>query len=64
MGRLQPKKRKEYDDVCDFLVDLFRIGANPLTWRSDEGEFYNPIDDILGKSEEDFGYTKEERIQV
>ena len=33
MGRLQPKKSRNYDDVCDFLVDLFKIGANPLEWK-------------------------------
>ena len=64
MGRLQPTKPKDYDYIQDFLVDLFKIGANPIEWRSDEGEFYNPIDDIINKSEEDYGYTKQERLEV
>lgn len=62
MGRLQPKKPKDYDDVCDFLVDLFKIGANPISYEN--GELKNPIDDIFNKSEEDYGYTKEERLDV
>lgn len=64
MGRLQPRKPRDYDYIQDFLVDLFKIGANPIEWRSDEGEFYNPIDDIISKSEEDYGYTKQERLDV
>ena len=64
MGRLQPKKPKDYDDVCDFLVDLFKIGANPISWDPEEQEVQNPIDDIINKSEEDYGYTKEERLEV
>ena len=47
MGRLQKSKSKNYDDICDFLVDLFKIGANPIEWHSDSGELYNPVDDIL-----------------
>lgn len=31
MGRLQPKKPRDYDDIQDFLVDLFKIGANPVS---------------------------------
>jgi len=64
MGRLQPSKSMHYDDVADFLVDLFKIGANPIEWDKGEEEFYNPIDDIENKSEEDYGYTKEERLEV
>lgn len=56
MGRLQPRKPSDYDDIQDFLVDLFRIGANPMEFREDGT--YNPIDDIINKSEEDYGYTK------
>lgn len=64
MGRLQHSKPSKYDDVCDFLVDLFRIGANPIEWKNEEGEFYNPIDDIMYDSEEKYGYTKQERLEV
>jgi hypothetical protein len=64
MGVLQPKKSRSYDDVCDFLVDLFKVGANPVEWHKGEGEFYNPIDDIITKSEKDYGYTKQERLEV
>lgn len=64
MGRLQPKKPQDYDDICDFLVDLFKVGANPIAWDSDAGEFNNPIDDIINKSEEDYGYSKSERLAV
>ena len=64
MGKLQPKKPKDYDDVCDFLVDLFRIGANPVEWRQLSQELYNPVDDIDYDYEEKYGYTKEERLAV
>ena len=64
MGKLQPDKPKNYDDIVDFLVDLFKIGANPIKWDSNEKEFKNPIDDIINMSEEDYGYTKEERLAV
>lgn len=64
MGILQKKKPMDYDDVCDFLVDLFKVGANPVEWHSDDEEFYNPIDDIINKSEKDYGYTKEQRLEV
>ena len=64
MGRLQPSKSMNYDDVADFLVDLFKIGANPIEWKQDDEEYYNPIDDIENKSEEDYGYTKQERLEV
>lgn len=64
MGKLQPKKIDSYDDICDFLVDLFKIGANPITYDADSNGISNPIDDILNKSEEDYGYTKEERMEV
>ena len=62
MGRLQPKKPRDYDDIQDFLVDLFKIGANPISLKG--GELNNPIDDILNKSEEDYGYTKAQRLEV
>ena len=64
MGRLQPKKPKDYDDVCDFLVDLFKIGANPIAWDNDNRELNNPIDEIAYDSEEKYGYTKAERMEV
>ncbi len=50
--------------MCDFLVDLFKIGANPIEWHADAGEFYNPIDDIIYDSEEKYDYTKQERLDV
>ena len=37
MGRLDESKSMEYDDVVDFLVDLFRIGANPIKYDSSDG---------------------------
>lgn len=64
MGRLQRDMPRSYDDVCDFLVDLFRIGANPIRWDKDSGELNNPIDDIAYDSEEKYGYTKAERMEV
>lgn len=51
MGHLQPKKPQDYDDICDFLVDLFKTGANPVEWKAGSTEFYNPIDDIALDSE-------------
>lgn len=62
MGRLRPDKKDDYDDIKDFLVDLFRIGANPVSF--DSGEIKNPLDDIFNVTEEEYGYTKEERIQT
>ena len=62
MGYLQPKKPKSYDDVCDFLVDLFKIGANPISWNG--SELNNPVDEIIYDSEEKYGYSKEERMDV
>ena len=62
MGRLQPEKPRDYDYICDFLVDLFKVGANPISRK--DGQLENPIDDIIKKSEDDYGYTKEERIAV
>ena len=64
MGYLQPKKPRNYDDVCDFLVDLFKIGANPIAWDADGQKLDNPIDRIMFDSEEMWGYTKEERMDV
>lgn len=64
MGRLQPKQPRDYDDVCDFLVDLFKIGANPIEWNGDEQELHNPVDDIIFDSEEKWGYSREERMEV
>lgn len=64
MDRLQPQKPDDYDDVCDFLVDLFKIGANPIEWNNDDREVRNPIDDIINKSEKDYGYTKQDRLEV
>ena len=64
MGRLQPKKPRNYDDVCDFLVDLFKIGANPIAWDEENQELNNPIDDIIYDSEEKYGYTRQERMDV
>ena len=64
MGRLQPKKPKNYDDICDFLVDLFKTGANPIAWDSENQELQNPIDEIAYDSEEKYGYTKAERMEV
>ena len=64
MGRLQPKKPRSYDDICDFLVDLFKIGANPIAWDNENRELRNPIDDIMYDSEEMYGYTKGERMEV
>ena len=58
MKILQPKKPNDYDDIQDFLVDLFKIGANPIKWNQDEDEFHNPIDDIMYDSEEMYGYSK------
>lgn len=37
MGRLDESKSMEYDDVVDFLVDLFKIGANPIKYDSSDG---------------------------
>lgn len=62
MGRLQPKKPRDYDDICDFLVDIFKIGANPISLDNDE--LRNPVDDIIFDSEEKWGYTREERMEV
>ena len=62
MGRLQPRKPKNYDDICEFLVDLFKIGANPISWNV--GELHNPVDDIIYDSEEKYGYTRQERMEV
>ena len=62
MGKLRSDLGKDYDGVRDFLVDLFRIGANPLKWQ--DGDVYNPIDDVIDRTEEEFGYTKEERLEV
>lgn len=62
IGRLQPKQPSDYDDVADFLINLFKIGANPIAYEG--GELKNPIDDILGRSEEEYGYTKDERLDV
>lgn len=62
MGRLQPKKPRDYDDICDFLVDLFKIGANPISFDNDE--LRNPVDNIIFDSEEKWGYTREERMEV
>lgn len=62
IGRLQPKTPSDYDDIADFLIDLFKVGANPISYES--GELKNPIDDILNMSEEDYGYTKEERLET
>ena len=45
MGVLQSERPTGYDDIVDFLVDLFRIGANPIRWDSNDGVL-NPIDDI------------------
>ena len=64
MGRLQPKKPRNYDDICDFLVDLFKIGANPIAWDNENRELKNPIDDIMYDSEEMYGYSKSERMDV
>ena len=64
MGRLQPKKPRDYDDVCDFLVDLFKIGANPIDWDKENQELHNPIDEIMFDSEEKWGYSREERMDV
>lgn len=63
MGRLQPKRPSDYDDVCDFLVDLFRTGANPIA-LDESGEIQNPIDDVLSRTESEFGYTRAERVAV
>ena len=57
MGRLRKDVPAKYDDISDFLVDLFRIGANPVKWSAEDG-LSNPIDDIFLSSEEDYGYTK------
>ena len=62
MGKLRSDLGKDYDGVRDFLVDLFRIGANPLKWQ--DGDVYNPIDDVVARTEEEFGYSKEERLEV
>lgn len=64
MGHLQPKKPQDYDDICDFLVDLFKTGANPVEWKAGSTEFYNPIDDIALDSEQKYGYSKAERLEV
>ena len=32
IGRLQPKKPSDYDDVADFLINLFKTGANPISY--------------------------------
>ena len=48
----------------DFLVDLFKIGANPIGWDSSERVFSNPLDDIEKSFEEDYGYSKQERMDV
>ena len=64
MGRLQRNKPNDYDDIMDFLVDLFKVGANPIELNLTTNEFNNPIDDTLNKSEEDYGYTKQERLEV
>jgi hypothetical protein len=36
MGRIDERKPMEYDDVVDFLVDIFKIGANPIKWDSSD----------------------------
>lgn len=59
MGILQ---RTRDDDIQDFLIDLFRIGANPIKYE--DGELRNPIDDIIYDSEEKYGYTRQERMEV
>ena len=64
MGRLQPKQPSNYDDICDFLVDLFKIGANPIAWDKNNQELHNPIDNIIYDSEEKYGYSKQERMDV
>ena len=62
MGRLQPRKPKNYDDICEFLVDLFKIGANPISYNG--SELHNPVDDMIYDSEEKYGYTRQERMEV
>ena len=64
MGRIDERKPMEYDDVVDFLVDLFKIGANPIKWDSSDKSLKNPIDDITNNLEEDYGYDREERRNV
>ena len=64
MGRLQPNKPKEYDDIQDFLVDIFKIGANPIKRNDDEDGLVNPIDVLANNLEEEYGYTKQDRLNV
>ena len=64
MGRLQTDKSKDYDDVVDFLVDVFKTGANPISYDSDTGELSNPIDDTSNDLETQYGYSKVERREV
>ena len=40
MGRLQRNKPKDYDDIMDFLVDLFKDGANTIEFNLTANEFY------------------------
>ena len=63
IGRLQPQKPKDYDDVMDFLVDLFKIGANPIKYNK-QGELDNPIDDKDINAFENYGYSKQQRLEV
>ena len=51
------------DDIRDYLTQLFKLGANPLKWDSGTNTVYNPIDDI-SVSEEDYGYSKDERYDI
>ena len=69
IGKLQPDRESSFDDVQDFLVDLFRIGANPVKWDFSDGDFMNPIDydplrDAVYDVEGRYGYTKTERMKV
>lgn len=64
MGRLRPDKPRDYDYIQDFLVDLFKIGANPISRGGPDGSLMNPIDDIFNTSEEEYGYTRQERLDV
>ena len=64
MGRIDERKPMEYDDVVDFLVDIFKIGANPIKWDNSDKSLQNPIDDITNNLEEDYGYTRAERRRV
>ena len=55
---------EKHDDICDFLVDLFKIGANPIAWNEYSQELHNPIDDLMYDSEEKYGYSRSERMGV